>query len=154
MTKNPSRKPLKAFVLIEVIQIHFSRWEVVIVCLRTPRGIMMRNVTIFPQGIQFHFGEWEATVVKVYRRLGEVGIFKFVLIVPQAIPNLQVLRLMGFRTTSRSVRARSQGRSEATVTGIYMYVVFAGGQNNLNHHVQHFSDISEHFVLCGVRIER
>ena len=122
MTKSPSRKQLKAFVLIEVIQIHFSKWEVVIVCSRTPRGIMMRNVMIFPQGIQFHFGEWEATVVKVYRRLGEVGIFKFVLIVPQAIPNLnlQVLRLMGYRTTRRSVRRRSQGRSEATVTGIYI----------------------------------
>ena len=91
MTKSPSRKPLKAFVLIEVIQIHFSRWEVVIVCSRTPRGIMMRNVTIFPQGIQFHFGEWEATVVKVYRRLGEleVWIFKFVLNSPPSNPELE-----------------------------------------------------------------
>ena len=64
MTKDPFRKQSKAFALIAVIQIHVSKWEVIIVCRsRTPRG--MRTVTILPQVIQFKFpfGEWEAAVV-------------------------------------------------------------------------------------------
>ena len=63
MTKNPSRKLSKAYVLITVIQIHASKWEAVIVCRsRTPtRG--MRSVTILPQVIQFYFGEWAAAAV-------------------------------------------------------------------------------------------
>ena len=112
MTKDHSRKLSKAFVLIAVIQIHISKWEVItwIVCRsRTPRK--MRTVAILPQVIhwQFHFGEWEAAAVWVYGRLGGVGIFKFVLIIPQAMPSLLALRLMGYRTTSttrRSVRWR------------------------------------------------
>ena len=47
-------------------------------------------------------------------------IFNFVLIVPQAIPNLLALQLMGCRTTRRGVRRRS----EVTVTDIYMYIGF------------------------------
>ena len=70
MTKNLSRKLLKAFVLIVVIRIHVSKWEVVIVCRsRTPRGM---RIILF-QVIQFHFGKWEVAVV--YRSLGGVGIF-------------------------------------------------------------------------------
>ena len=70
MTKNPSRKRSKAFVLI--IPLVTSISEVVIVCLsRTPRGVRI----IFPQVIQLHFGEWEVAVV--FGRLGGVGIFKF-----------------------------------------------------------------------------
>ena len=54
MTKGPSRKLLKAFDLIEVIQMHVSKLEVAIVChWRTSRGIV----------IQSHFGEWEAAAV-------------------------------------------------------------------------------------------
>ena len=56
MTKDPFRKLSKAFVLIAVIHIHVSKWEVILVC-------RWRTVTISPQVIQFHFSEWEAAAV-------------------------------------------------------------------------------------------
>ena len=66
MTKDPSGKLSKVFVLIPVIQIQVSKWEIIIVCRsRTPGG--MRTVTILLQleleVIQFHFGEWEVAAV-------------------------------------------------------------------------------------------
>ena len=93
MTKNPSRKRSKAFVLIIPLVTSLLS-EVVIICRsRTLRGMRI----IFFQVIQLHFGEWEVTVAMIYGRLGGVETFKFVLIIPQAIPNspAQALRLMG-----------------------------------------------------------
>ena len=91
MTKNPSRKRSKAFVLIIPLVTSLLS-EVVIICRsRTLRGMRI----IFSQVIQLHFGEWE--VAMIYGRLGGVETFKFVLIIPQAILNspAQALRLMG-----------------------------------------------------------
>ena len=70
MTKDPSGKLSKVFVLIPVIQIQVSKWEIIIVCRsRTPGGMRTVPVTtrILPQleleVIQFHFGEWEVAAV-------------------------------------------------------------------------------------------
>ena len=64
MTKDPSGKLSKVFVLIPVIQIQVSKWEIIIVCRsRTPGGMRTVTTRILPQleleVIQFHFGEWE-----------------------------------------------------------------------------------------------
>ena len=68
MTKDPSRKLSKAFVLIIIV----SKEAVVVVITvcrsRTPRGMTI----ILPQVIQLHFGDWEVAVV--YRIFGGVGI--------------------------------------------------------------------------------
>ena len=60
MTKNRSRKLREVFVLIipQVIRIHFSKWEVVVVC--RPRRRMRIYISIIPQVIRisyFKFGE-------------------------------------------------------------------------------------------------
>ena len=75
MTKNPSRKLPKVFVSIIhlVIQIHISRWEVMVVCRsRTPTGMRI----ILLQVIEIYFDKWEVAVVYCPRR--GVGIFKLV----------------------------------------------------------------------------
>ena len=64
MTKNPSRKRSKVFVLIfprpQVIRIHFSEWEVY--RPRTPRGMRI-FVLIIPQVIQIYFAESEVVAI-------------------------------------------------------------------------------------------
>ena len=98
MTKNPSRKRSKAFVLIIPLVTSLLS-EVVIICRsRTPRGMRI----IFSQVIQLHFGEWEVLVAMIYRRLGGVETFKFVLIILQVIPNspAQALLLTGCRRSA------------------------------------------------------
>ena len=74
MTKNPSRKWSKAFVLIIplVTRMHISISEIVVVChSRNPTGMRI----ILPQVIQLQIGEWE--IAAVYRRFGGVGIQVF-----------------------------------------------------------------------------
>ena len=104
MTKNPSRKLPKVFVLIIplAIGIHISKWEVVVVCRsRTPRGMTI----ILSQVIQIHFDEWEVAAVYCPRR--EVGIVMYILTIPQAIQNT----LMG-----SSSNALSQNSTSMNVT--------------------------------------
>jgi hypothetical protein len=78
MIKNPSRKLPKVFVLIipQVIRIHISKWEVVLVCRPRRLGGMRIFVLIIPQMIRIvHFSEWEE-VVLVSRRFGGVKMLK------------------------------------------------------------------------------
>ena len=70
MMKNPSRELSKVFDLIipPLIQMHISKWEVVIVCRsRTLRGIIPLQAIQLSQ-----FGDLEAAVVLVYSRFGRV----------------------------------------------------------------------------------
>ena len=120
MTKDPSRKQSKVFVIITVIQIQVSKWEAVIVChSRTPRG--MRTVTILPQVIRSHFGKWEAAAVWVYRRFGGVQIFQLVrvLTVHQAIPIYWNFEQMGSRTTTRRAVPGAGSRRRVKLLFIY-----------------------------------
>jgi len=66
MTKNPSWRLPEVFVLIipQVIRIHFSEWEVVVVCRpRARRGVMTSALKI-PQMIETHFSDWEEVVAR------------------------------------------------------------------------------------------
>jgi hypothetical protein len=64
MTKNPSRKLLKVFVLIipQVIRIHIIEWKAC--CPRTARGMEIYVLIIF-QVIRIHFSEWEVILALV-----------------------------------------------------------------------------------------
>ena len=97
MTMHPSRKLLKAFVLI----MHVSKWEVAIVwrsSAPSPRGMRV----VLSQVIQLPFVEWEVPVVLVYRRLGGVVLF---FNNPSSIPEWDVEEVYGGPR-------RSQGRSK------------------------------------------
>ena len=86
MTKNPSRKLSEVFVLIsQVIRIHISKWEAVVVCRRRILRGMRIFILIIPQVIRVQFGEWE--VVVVYRHRREVKI-------PKDIDNLANHRII------------------------------------------------------------
>ena len=64
-----------------------------------------RNGIISSQLIQLRFGEWGAALRKL-------GIFKFVLKIPQATQNPLEFGLMGVEEVYRGAPRRSQGRRE------------------------------------------
>ena len=84
MTVNPSWKLRKVFILIisQVIRIHFSKWEVVVVCRpRTPRGMRIFVLITIP----IQLGKWEVTVVLVVVCRLRRGARIFVLIISQVV---------------------------------------------------------------------
>ena len=71
---NPLWKMPEVFILIilQVIRIHFSKWEVVVVVCRPRTAGGMRIFELIM--IQKHFGEWESHGSTYYLLLSSIGI--------------------------------------------------------------------------------